>query len=124
MPRKLCYRHNPQIGLLCCVFFLIFSDLLKLICGNCRYDDLKVLMFLFFYDFGNYYFPGISFVVVIYTTGISPPGKTHVPIILDMQKCQNYRKPPKIIENHRKEMVLALNKFSNPICRLHPLRFC
>ncbi len=28
--------------------------------------------------------------------------KTHVPIILDMQKCKNDRKPPKFIENHPK----------------------
>ena len=28
--------------------------------------------------------------------------KTHVPRILDIQKCQNYGKPPRFIENHPK----------------------
>ena len=67
---------NPQIGLLC---FSDFYDFNTFVCGNCRYGDFNVLMFLGFWDLGNCPFPGISNFVVIYTTGILFPGKNACP---------------------------------------------
>ncbi len=108
--------NNPQIGL------LFVSDLFVFFCDSCRYCDLYVSVLGEFYDFGELSpSHNLNSCCYLYYAVQIPKRKTHVPIILDMWKCQNYRKPTKIIENHRNLMVVALTQFSNPIFRLTKL---
>ncbi len=67
---------NPEIGLLC--FFPDVCDFSISTCGNCRYCHFNFDCFWILRFCWNRPPPIISFFVVIYITGISPPGQTDV----------------------------------------------